>query len=255
MIITEHSKRTLHICVSALVVAAITLVVLVAQLVSAIWETELYYEEDKLVVPGYLSVESDYEWSYPWQELGYSNIGEWHDDLLGMNLDSDGIADAAIDVYSSVITDDEKARLYSLEEKMADAPAMSLYNSYSEEFDEILADCESRMPVVSYSSGGNGSGSGSGGSYISSGSGLTKSGGVYYHNGRRETYYSSNVLYHYRTNEWTVDSEGFYRTDEGYYVVAASDITQGTTFEGSKGTCIVLDSGCAAGTTDYYVGW
>lgn len=30
---------------------------------------------------------------------------------------------------------------------------------------------------------------------------------------------------------------------------------QGTTFEGSKGTCVVLDSGCSEGVTDYYVNW
>ncbi len=82
--------------------------------------------------------------------------------------------------------------------------------------------------------------------------GLTKESGVNYYNGRTETYYSSNVLYHYRTNEWIVDDEGFYRTNEGYYVVAASDMPQGTIFEGSKGTCIVLDSGCDEGITDYY---
>lgn len=85
--------------------------------------------------------------------------------------------------------------------------------------------------------------------------GLTQESGVNYHDGRTETYYSSNVLYHYQTSEWTVDDEGFYRTDDGYYVVAASDMPQGTTFEGSKGTCIVLDSGCNAGVTDYYVAW
>lgn len=85
--------------------------------------------------------------------------------------------------------------------------------------------------------------------------GLNAFTGVNYHDGRRETYYSSNVLYHYRTPEWTLDEEGFYRTSEGYYVVAASDMEQGTTFEGSKGTCIVLDCGCADGTTDYYVAW
>ena len=85
--------------------------------------------------------------------------------------------------------------------------------------------------------------------------GLNAFNGVNYHDGRRETYYSSNVLYHYRTPEWTLDDEGFYRTAEGYYVVAASDMEQGTTFEGSKGTCIVLDCGCADGTTDYYVAW
>lgn len=87
------------------------------------------------------------------------------------------------------------------------------------------------------------------------GSGLTQQSGVNYYDGRTETYYSSNVLYHYRTNEWTVDNEGFYRTNEGYYVVAASDMPQSTTFEGSKGTCIVFDSGCNAGVTDYYVNW
>lgn len=91
--------------------------------------------------------------------------------------------------------------------------------------------------------------------YCGSGSGLTQSSGVNYYGGRRETYYSSRVLYHYRTSEWTVDSEGFYRTAEGYYVVAASDMAQGTVFQGSKGMCQVLDSGCAAGTTDYYVSW
>lgn len=85
--------------------------------------------------------------------------------------------------------------------------------------------------------------------------GLNSFTGVNYHDGRTETYYSSNVLYHYRTPEWTLDEEGFWRTEEGYYVVAASDMEQGTTFEGSKGTCIVLDSGCNAGVTDYYVAW
>lgn len=85
--------------------------------------------------------------------------------------------------------------------------------------------------------------------------GLTQESGVNYYDGRTETYYSSNILYHQDTDQWTVDDEGFYRTDEGYYVVAASDIEEGTTFEGSKGTCIVLDSGCDEGTTDYYVNW
>lgn len=91
--------------------------------------------------------------------------------------------------------------------------------------------------------------------YETPSSGLTQESGVNYHDGRTETYYSSNVLYHYQTSEWTVDDEGFYRTDDGYYVVAASDMPQGTTFEGSKGTCIVLDSGCDTGVTDYYVAW
>ena len=85
--------------------------------------------------------------------------------------------------------------------------------------------------------------------------GLTPAGGVNYYDGRTETYYSSNILYHYQTPEWTLDDEGFYHDAEGRYVVAASDMEQGTTFEGSKGECIVLDTGCAPGVTDYYVNW
>ena len=92
-------------------------------------------------------------------------------------------------------------------------------------------------------------------SYGGNGSGLTNQSGVNYHNGRRETYYSSNILYHYRTPEWTVDSEGFYRDSNGNYIVAASDMPQGTIFQGSKGNCVVADSGCASGTTDYYTQW
>ena len=83
---------------------------------------------------------------------------------------------------------------------------------------------------------------------------ITKAKGVNYFDGRRETYYSSNVLYHYLTPTWTLDAEGFYR-DGDYYVVAASDMPKGTTFSCSKGACIVLDTGCPAGTTDYYVAW
>lgn len=90
--------------------------------------------------------------------------------------------------------------------------------------------------------------------FVSNGSGLTKSGGVNYYNGRKETYYSSRVLYHYLTATWALDAEGFYRSGD-YYVVAASDMPQGTVFDCSKGTCIVLDCGCDPGTTDYYVAW
>lgn len=85
--------------------------------------------------------------------------------------------------------------------------------------------------------------------------GLNSFVGVIEYDGRRETAYSSNVLYHYRTSEWTADEQGFYHDSEGRYVVAVSDMEQGTVFQGSMGECIVLDSGCDAGVTDYYTNW
>lgn len=77
--------------------------------------------------------------------------------------------------------------------------------------------------------------------------------GVREFNGRTETYYSSNVAYHYRTPEWSVDDEGYYRDDQGRYVVAASDVPEGSEIQTSKGIGIVLDSGPDGGVTDFYV--
>ena len=77
--------------------------------------------------------------------------------------------------------------------------------------------------------------------------------GIYWYGDRLETYYSSAVAYHWRTPEWWVDELGFYRTDEGYYVVAASDYEEGEVIECSMGLAQVLDCGPDCGVTDYYV--
>lgn len=88
-------------------------------------------------------------------------------------------------------------------------------------------------------------------------SGLTASSGVNYYNGRKETYYSSNVLYHYRTPEWTAGDDGVYRDSDGYVVVAANckEYSEGDIIESSFGPAKVYDSGCDYGTTDVYVNW
>ena len=74
-------------------------------------------------------------------------------------------------------------------------------------------------------------------------------------NGTIETAYSSNVLYHYRTSEWEPDEYGFYRTSEGYYVVASNEYEEGTVIETSRGEAMVLDGGCAEGYIDFYTNW
>lgn len=84
---------------------------------------------------------------------------------------------------------------------------------------------------------------------------LTKSGGVNYFNGSKETWYSSNQLYHRNTGNWTLGSDGVYRDSDGYIVVARSDMSQGSTIETSLGQGKVYDSGCAAGVTDIYTKW
>lgn len=92
----------------------------------------------------------------------------------------------------------------------------------------------------------------SGGSSYSGSSGDFKSQGVIYENGTRYTYYSSNVLYHYRTPEWTAGNDNIYRDSDGYVVVASNDHAQGDVVSTPFGEGRVYDSGCASGTIDIY---
>lgn len=87
---------------------------------------------------------------------------------------------------------------------------------------------------------------------------LTKSKGVVYYAGHRETYYSQRVLpggglkipgRHVNASDGTV------RDADGYICVASSDLEMGTVVETSLGTGKVYDSGCASGTIDIYVDW
>lgn len=91
--------------------------------------------------------------------------------------------------------------------------------------------------------------------YYSNGSGLTKSGGVNYYNGRKETWYSSNNLYHYMTPQWTVGSDGAYRDADGYVIVASSDHAYGDVIDTSFGAGKCYDTGCPSGVSDIYVSW
>lgn len=195
--------------------------------------------------------------TFTWQIEGYDNLATWWEDLQTKRAEYVGKADEAIAAYGSYLSEEQQNQLRDLENKLVNAVSFTDIAEYENQFNEVVnagetakADAEAlaAQATPSYSSGG-------GTSYYSNGSGLTKQSGVNYYDGRRETYYSSNVLYHYRTPEWTVDSEGFYRDSAGRYVVAASDMPQGSVFQGSKGECIVADSGCAANTTDYYVNW
>lgn len=90
----------------------------------------------------------------------------------------------------------------------------------------------------------------------SNGSGLTKQSGVNQYNGRRETYYSSNVLRHYRIDEWHTDENGVWRDSDGYVVVAADDIPEGGLVDTSFGEGKVYDCGVGYdGGTDIYTNW
>lgn len=191
----------------------------------------------------------------PYQDEGYSDLKSYWEDLTSKRASFEGISAQVQKEFAGYLSEEDVAKLDELESKLVKSNSIQQLNEYEAQLNEIVNtakevhDAEIAAQQTTYSS------SGSGGAYYSNGSGLTMQSGVNYYDGRRETYYSSQVLYHYRTPEWTVDSEGFYRDSAGNYIVATSDMPQGTVFQGSKGSCVVADSGCAAGTTDYYVNW
>ena len=96
-------------------------------------------------------------------------------------------------------------------------------------------------------------------SYSGSGSRLTRSSGVNYYNGNKETYYNldmSGVI----SNAQSMGIQGNYwiRDDGvkmyGDYVIVAAQMDKGTLISTSLGTGIVLDY-CPAGTIDIATNW
>lgn len=86
---------------------------------------------------------------------------------------------------------------------------------------------------------------------------LTKSKGVNYFNGHKETWYSQKVLPGGRLKipGRHVAEDGTIRDKDNYICVASSDYTKGTIVETSLGTGKVYDCGCASGTIDIYTNW
>ncbi len=86
---------------------------------------------------------------------------------------------------------------------------------------------------------------------------LTREGGVNYHDGWRETWYSQRVL----PGEGLdipgrhVAEDGTVRDADGNICVASSDLPYGSLVDTSLGQGKVYDTGCASGTIDIYVDW
>ena len=102
---------------------------------------------------------------------------------------------------------------------------------------------ETKTEVVSQKSGGR----------------LTKSGGVYYYNGRKETWYSTREAAGKNTARSIpgkhADENGLIRDEDGYICVASSDLVFYTVVETSLGMAKVYDCGCSHGTIDIYTNW
>ena len=182
---------------------------------------------------------------------GYSDLKTCWEDLLESRANSANELQDKIDATNG-LSEDQLNQLNDLKTKLEGAANFRAIKKYKAEADEILSAAKPVATEKATTSDSEPGANTSGSASLYDGNSF-KSQGVVYWNGIRYTWYSSNVLYHYRTPEWTVDSNGFYVTSDGLFVVASSDYPQGTIVDtpfGHKG--IVLDSGCASGTIDMY---
>lgn len=186
---------------------------------------------------------------------GFTSMQDWHASMGAKRSSLEARAQILLDVYGDYASDAERAELEACAAGSGEYATIADADAVSDELDDLRGRLEDAKRAADEEAAEQATVEARLAAHSSSASGLTQSSGVCNFNGRRETYYSSRALYHYRTGEWMQDAEGFWRDSEGYYVVAASDMPQGTVFQGSKGDCKVYDSGCAAGTTDYYVSW
>lgn len=214
-------------------------------------EQELLFQEEinDVMIPE--------EW---YTQEGYDNVTEWWNSLIEMKEKYSNIASATVSEWGDYLTDEQKDKIQELSKKIQSSHSQKEINNYvwtiesieaearevkEKKEAEIAAAAQAKTTQASYRPSSNYSGSASN----------FKSAGVIYYNGYRFTYYSSRVLYHYMTPQWTLGSDGIYRDSNGYIIVASSDHSQGTLLDTPFGTGIVRDSGCASGTIDVYVGW
>lgn len=192
----------------------------------------------------------------PWAEYGYDSLESYWADVEAMREEASGMTDAVLSQYGNIFDDTELEQLRAAEEKMVNAVLMSDYDDALSAFNDIV-EANKPKPVVNSGSSGGGNYSGS----VSSGGYDIpynfKQMGVLHDDDYRYTWYSSQTLYHYKTPEWTVGSDGIYRDANGRVVVASDDYAEGTVVQSDLfGECVVLDCGVgSSGTLDVYCAW
>lgn len=209
--------------------------------------------------------DEDFFPEYKYEEEGFDNFQDWWDAVLEERASWEGKADEAIEKYEDYLTEKQENRLQELEDEILNATNMTCITNKSGLFKTITNEAQKKMDEEAAQTAEANAAAAqytyqnqnvtNDYSTYQNGSGLTKSSGVNYYNGRKETYYSSNALWHYNTDNWELGSDGVYRTQDGYVVVAASDLPQGSYVDTSFGKGQVLDSGCAPGVSDIYTAW
>ena len=241
-------KKHMNIFKTSYSVILIALVLIVSYMIAIGTSTAMAEDSQEQEGNSYaINIEDLQGYDFPDYE-GKANLKEWFDDIILERGKYVGRTDMYIAEHGNFADEEQLAILYEYEDVLTSARSFAQYYEYQDKYETLVSELLSAFneaksqPAQSYGSSG----------YAPDGNGF-KYQGVVYQNGTRYTYYSSNVLYHYRTSEWSSDGQGFYRDSDGYYVVASDDYPQGSVVSTPWGDGKVYDCGAGSGTIDMYV--
>lgn len=241
MTIKRKYVYILVLCAATAMISCSVLVVGIAQPREIESHSSTTFMED----PNFASPLNDH--IYPYREMGYSDLKEYWDDMSAKRSEAVGMTDEVIATYGDILTEEQKSLLWECELEMSSSVRPDEYESALTRFNTIVDECEAYIPTTYLNTS------------VDRGCENSdplnfKTMGVLNDNQYRYTYYSSNVLYHHRTSEWTAGSDGIYRDSNGRVIVASVDYPQGTIIHSDIfGECIVADTGnFASGQLDVY---
>lgn len=214
---------------------------------------EVAYDESK-----YTNVAAEYQKKL--EEQGFSNIWERKQFIEDKNIEYQDKATTDIDSLGEYISEDNQVLLKEYAENISSAQTCKEIQENEEKYKEIIEKAEqakkeeeeriaaekaaqeaaARQAVrnnSSYSGGNN-----------------FKRDGIWRDSQYEYSWYSSNTLHHYRTNEWSAGSDGIYRDSNGRICAASDDYPLGTVVNTEKfGEVVITDTGVGtSGRLDIY---
>lgn len=121
------------------------MLIILALVIASFDDVEVEYAEEEHT-PGYMQVDFAYEaTTYPWQELGYTDIISYRAAFDEAIADTEGIAEEAINMYSAVISEEQIEQLRDYESHMLSAVTFKDYNEYFDLFTEVCGTCEEEL--------------------------------------------------------------------------------------------------------------
>lgn len=214
---------------------------------------EVTYDENK-----YTNVAVEYQKKL--EEQGFSNIWERKQFIEDKNLEYQDKAETDISSLGRYISEDNQVLLKEYAENISSALTCKQIQENEVKYKEIIEKAEQAKKEeeeeriaaekaaqeVARQAARNNSSYSCGNNF--------KRDGIWRDSQYEYSWYSSNTLRHYRTNEWSAGSDGIYRDSNGRVCAASDDYSLGTVVNTEKfGEVVITDTGVGtSGRLDIY---